>query len=102
MARGAAGVGAGPEHAIARPVAAAGTGTGEIRHASGRVLVPTDSSPAMYLLSLAMERRDTGPERDLGGAGGRTDAGGGGVNRGGAGAGALHRDAGNDGCAEPE
>jgi hypothetical protein len=29
----------------------------EITHSCGRVLVPTDDSPAMYLLSLAMERR---------------------------------------------
>lgn len=29
----------------------------EIAHPSGRILVPTDDSPAMYLLSLAMERR---------------------------------------------
>jgi hypothetical protein len=29
----------------------------EIAHASGRILVPTDDSPAMYLLSLAMEHR---------------------------------------------
>lgn len=29
----------------------------EILHHSGRILVPTDDSPAMYLLSLAMERR---------------------------------------------
>ncbi len=29
----------------------------EIAHPSGRVLVPTDDSPAMYLLSLAMEQR---------------------------------------------
>lgn len=29
----------------------------EIRHPSGRILIPTDDAPAMYLLSLAMERR---------------------------------------------
>jgi hypothetical protein len=29
----------------------------EIIHHSGRVLIPTDDSPAMYLLSLAIERR---------------------------------------------
>ncbi len=29
----------------------------EIQHPSGRVLVPTDDAPAMYLLSLAMEQR---------------------------------------------
>lgn len=29
----------------------------EIRHPSGRILVPTDDSPAMYLLSLAIEHR---------------------------------------------
>jgi len=29
----------------------------EILHPSGRILIPTDDSPAMYLLSLAMEHR---------------------------------------------
>ena len=29
----------------------------EIAHPSGRILIPTDESPAMYLLSLAMEHR---------------------------------------------
>lgn len=29
----------------------------EIRHATGRVLIPTDDSPALYLLSLALEGR---------------------------------------------
>lgn len=29
----------------------------EIQHSSGRILVPTDDAPAMYLLSLAIERR---------------------------------------------
>jgi hypothetical protein len=32
----------------------------EITHPSGRILVPTDDSPAMYLLSLAMEQRSPG------------------------------------------
>lgn len=38
----------------------------EMRHRSGRILVPTDDSSAMYLLSLAMERRtpDCGTIRD--------------------------------------
>lgn len=34
----------------------------ELAHPSGRILVPTDDSPAMYLLALAMERRR--PTRD--------------------------------------
>lgn len=29
----------------------------EIRHSGGRILIPTDDSPAMYMLSLAMEQR---------------------------------------------
>jgi hypothetical protein len=33
----------------------------EITHPSGRVLVPTDDTPAMYLLSLAMEHRRPSP-----------------------------------------
>jgi len=35
----------------------------EIRHASGRILVPADDSPAKYMLSAAMLKRP--PDRDL-------------------------------------
>ena len=33
----------------------------EVAHPSGRILVPTDDTPAMYLLSLAMEHRRPSP-----------------------------------------